>query len=118
MALMMAAEFASMGAEEMSRFHALSLGKGTKPFRLAPWPTASALHALLLAGAVEAGPAVPFPELPLPPLLLLPVLESVAGESDDCPAGPGQPLQTKMETSKTTRMGQRLMQEDRYITGL
>jgi hypothetical protein len=36
---MMEEEFASTGAVEMSVFHALLLGNGTKPLRLPPIPT-------------------------------------------------------------------------------
>jgi hypothetical protein len=38
MKVMIADEFASTGAEEISVFHALSDGNGTNPPRLAPWP--------------------------------------------------------------------------------
>jgi hypothetical protein len=38
MKLMMAAEFASTGADEMSLFQRLSAGNGTNPFRPALWP--------------------------------------------------------------------------------
>src|SRR5580693_2480458 len=38
MKLMIAEEFASTGAEEMSLFHRLSAGNGTNPFRLALCP--------------------------------------------------------------------------------
>src|SRR5262252_4650397 len=34
-------EFASTGAEEMSRFHALSAGNGTAPFSRAPTPSSA-----------------------------------------------------------------------------
>lgn len=46
MKLMMAFEFGSTAALEMSVFHALPAGKGRKPFRLAPWPVLIPLHAL------------------------------------------------------------------------
>src|SRR5579862_4380379 len=36
--LMIAAEFESTGAEEISLFQRLSAGNGTNPFRLALWP--------------------------------------------------------------------------------
>src|ERR1700730_13828310 len=44
MKLMIAAEFGSTGAAETFWFHALSAGKGTNPFRLAPWPRLMPLH--------------------------------------------------------------------------
>jgi len=40
MKLIMLPELGSTGAEEMSWFQRLLEGKGTKPFKLAPWPTA------------------------------------------------------------------------------
>ena len=40
-----AAEFGSTGALEMSWFHRLSAGNGTKPPRLPPWPGCITLHA-------------------------------------------------------------------------
>jgi hypothetical protein len=43
---MMAAEFVSTGALAIFLFHKLSAGKGRKPFKLPPWPTLIALHAL------------------------------------------------------------------------
>src|SRR5713101_2736241 len=39
MKVMIFGEFASTGALEISVFHKLLDGKGTKPLRLAPWPT-------------------------------------------------------------------------------
>ena len=44
MKLMMAVEFGSTGAAEMSAFHRLSAGNGTKPFRLALCPRLIALQ--------------------------------------------------------------------------
>lgn len=38
MKLTMAVELASTGEAEMSLFQRLSVGKGRKPLRLAPWP--------------------------------------------------------------------------------
>ena len=46
MKLMMAFEFGSTAASEMSVFQALPAGNGRKPFRLAPWPVLMPLHAL------------------------------------------------------------------------
>lgn len=43
--LMMAAEFGSTGADEISSFHKLSARKGTNPLRLASCPALIALHA-------------------------------------------------------------------------
>ncbi len=45
MKLMMAVELVSTGDEEISLFHRLSAGKGRKPLRLAPRPTAIPLQA-------------------------------------------------------------------------
>lgn len=45
MKLMIAAEFGSTGAFEISVFHRLSDGNGTNPFKLASWPGVIALHA-------------------------------------------------------------------------
>src|SRR5208283_1570315 len=39
----------STGALEISVFQRLSAGKGTKPFRLAPWPKLKPLHVPLYA---------------------------------------------------------------------
>src|SRR5438094_5751674 len=47
--LMMLSELGSTGAVEMSVFHRLELGNGTKPFRLAPWPTLIPLQVPLCA---------------------------------------------------------------------
>jgi hypothetical protein len=58
---MMVLELGSTGADEMSVFQRLLLEKGTKPFRLAVWPTDMTLHARLL-------PPVPPLEPPVPPL--------------------------------------------------
>src|SRR5262245_43640833 len=44
MKLMMFAEFGSTGAVEMSVFHRLEAGNGTKPLRFAPWPRLMPLH--------------------------------------------------------------------------
>lgn len=46
MKLIIAAEFGSTAALAIFVFHALSAGKGRKPFRLPPWPVLIALHAL------------------------------------------------------------------------
>ena len=56
---MIAFEFGSTGAEEISVFHKLLLVKGRKPFRLAPCPVDITLQ-------VRLPPPVPpwFPELP------------------------------------------------------
>lgn len=44
MKLIIAPELASTGEEEMSVFQRLSAGNGTKPPRLAPWPSAMLLQ--------------------------------------------------------------------------
>src|ERR1700685_2393192 len=44
MKLMIASELGSIGAFEISRFHALSVGKGMKPLRLAARPRLMPLH--------------------------------------------------------------------------
>src|SRR5437660_11682107 len=49
MKLMMLSELGSTGAVETSVFHRLELGNGTKPFRLAPWPTLIPLQVPLCA---------------------------------------------------------------------
>src|SRR5271155_2811493 len=46
MKLMMAFEFGSTAAPEMSVFHAFPAGNGRNPFRLAPCPRLMPLHAL------------------------------------------------------------------------
>lgn len=61
---MMAAEFGSTGAAEILVFHALSAGKGMKPFRLAPCPRLIPLHAL--GGAVELTCKLTLLEVALP----------------------------------------------------
>jgi len=60
MKLIMASEFASTGAPEISVFHKLSVGNGRKPFKLAPWP---ALIAQEVFGVPEP-PLLPPPEVP------------------------------------------------------
>jgi hypothetical protein len=49
MKAMMLAEFGSTGDVEMSVFHALSLGNGTKPLRSAPGPMLISAHVPLCA---------------------------------------------------------------------
>src|SRR5579862_3809399 len=98
MKLMMAAELGSTEAVEMSWFHRLSAGKRRAPFRLAPAPTAMALHAPLLLP-------------PDPPLLLPPVLPP---PFCDCPEDetPPQPANTKESSDATvnaTRLESRVL---------
>src|SRR5579863_4054245 len=61
MKLMIASEFGSTAALETFWFQALSLGNGTKPFKLAPWPVEMTLQALFCDP-----PPPPVPP-PLPP---------------------------------------------------
>src|SRR5205807_3835305 len=50
------AELGSTGAADMSVFHKFELGKGTKPFRLAPWPTLIPLQVPLCANRAPEDP--------------------------------------------------------------
>jgi hypothetical protein len=67
MKLIIALEFESTGALEMSWFHALSAGKGTKPFRLAPTPVDMMLQALFWPPVPPVPPEPPLPPEPFPP---------------------------------------------------
>ena len=75
MKLMIAVEFGSTGAEEISVFQALSAGNGTKPLRLPPCPVVKALHAALGLPPPGEPPDEPEDEPPEPPALPPPLLE-------------------------------------------
>jgi hypothetical protein len=65
MKLMTAAELGSTGVEEMSAFQRLSAGNGTKPPRLAPWPSDRELQ-LEVCGGGGGGGRLPMVVAPQP----------------------------------------------------
>jgi hypothetical protein len=102
---MMAAEFASTGALEMSVFHRLSLAKGRNPFRLAPWPRLMALHALGDPLPPEPPPDPPLPPEPPPeppPGLLPPGCVELAATP------PPQPIASKVRASAADKRSELL----------
>lgn len=65
MKLMTAAELGSTGVEEISVFQRLSAGNGTKPPRLAPWPSDRELQ-LEVCGEGGGGGRLPIVAAPQP----------------------------------------------------
>src|SRR5215471_21586754 len=84
MKLMIAPELESTGEAEISLFQRLSLGKGTKPFRFAPWPRPITLQS-------SDWPPPPVPPLPPPPL-------------SSVPEPPPQPHRASTAHRQTTRL--------------
>ena len=100
MKLMMASEFASTGAPEISVFQRLSLAKGRNPLRLAPCPVLMALHALWLLPPEPEPEPLPLPDPlpdPLPPLREPPPPDDSVEAPEDKP--PPQSAQERASTS-------------------
>src|SRR6266852_4420825 len=100
MKLMMASEFASTGAPEISVFQRLSLAKGRNPLRLAPCPVLMALHALWLLPPEPEPEPLPLPDPlpdPLPPLPEPPPPDDSVEAPEDKP--PPQSAQERASTS-------------------
>ena len=101
MKLMMADEFGSTAAPEISWFQRLALLKGRNPLRLAPWPALIALQALWLLPPPEPLPPPLPPEPMLEPLSPPPQLAQARARASSAGSG-RQPLPGNSHASIVT----------------